>query len=112
MPQLRAGLPRYGPYHRRCSDEPRFIDIVVRTHELRGRRRRNIYAGAFPCVKAWNGPLPADTVGFEFYTEISPDPDTPPDWPQWSEGRPGVKIVEGGELVAIDVVVTNIFTLS
>ena len=111
MTQPRTGFPRYGPYHRRCSDDPDLIDVVLKTGELRGRRRRNIYAGAFPYVKAWNGPLPADTTGFEFYTDVAPDPDTPLEWPQWSEGRPGVKIIESGEVVAIDIVVTNIYRL-
>lgn len=74
MADVRSKLPRYGPYHRRCSDDPAFIDLVVSTRELRGRRRRNVYAGAFPCVK-----------------DVAPDPETPPVWPQWSDGRPGVR---------------------
>jgi hypothetical protein len=61
----------------------------------------------FPAVKAWAGPLPDGFVGYEFYTEVEPDADRSPDWPQWSEGRPGVRVLERGELVAISVIVTK-----
>ena len=60
----------------------------------------------FPCVKAWDGPLPGDAVGIEFYTDVEPDASSPPGWPEWTEGRAGVITLERGELVAIDVVVT------
>jgi hypothetical protein len=53
-------------------------------------------------VKAWNGPLPPEVIGYEFYTRVQPDPDGAPDWPEWSKGRPGVRIVEE-DVVAIDV---------
>jgi putative IMPACT (imprinted ancient) family translation regulator len=46
-------------------------------------------------------------VGYEFFTDIEPDPGSAPDWPQWTEGRPGVKVIEQNELVAIAVVVTK-----
>jgi hypothetical protein len=58
-------------------------------------------------VKAWNGPLPDGVVGFEFYTNVEPDPGRVPEWPQWSEGRPNVIVLEKGELVAISVIVTK-----
>lgn len=60
----------------------------------------------FPCVKAWDGPLPDGVVGIEFYTDVEPDRSSPPGWPEWSVGRAGVVILEEGELVAIEVVVT------
>jgi hypothetical protein len=59
-----------------------------------------------PAVKAWDGPLPLDAVGVEFYTNVEPDPWSIPGWPEWTEGRAGVIILEVGELVAIPVVVT------
>jgi hypothetical protein len=31
----------------------------------------------------------------------------PPDWPQWSEGGAGVRVLDQGELVAISVIVTK-----
>jgi len=57
-------------------------------------------------VKAWEGPLPFDAIGVEFYTEVAPDPWSTPEWPEWSEGQPGVIAIEPGELVAISVVIT------
>lgn len=72
-----------------------------------GAGRRYIYAGLFPAVKAWNGPLPEGIAGVEFYTNIPPDPDKVPSAPQWTQGHPGVIILEFGELVAIEVVVTK-----
>jgi hypothetical protein len=108
MSERRKDLARYGPYHRRCSGNPNEIRLVAESKELRGRARRNIYAGAIAAAKAWNGPLPAGVVGYEFYTEVAPDPDCAPDWPEWSEGRPGVRIIKRNELVAIDIVVTKL----
>jgi hypothetical protein len=60
-----------------------------------------------PAVKAWEGPLPDGVVGFEFYTDVEPDPNLRPGWPQWSEGRPGVRVLEERELVAISVIVSR-----
>lgn len=51
--------------------------------------------------------MPDDIVGFEFYTDVEPDRGGVPDWPQWSEGEPGVTVLEAGELVAISVIVTR-----
>jgi hypothetical protein len=47
-----------------------------------------------------------NAVGVEFYTDIEPDPWSVPGWPEWTEGRPGVVVLDKGELVAIPVVVT------
>ena len=58
-------------------------------------------------MKAWDGPLPEDIVGYEFFTNVAPDPGQAPGWPQWSEGRPGVIVLEPGELVAISVILTK-----
>ena len=80
---------------------------MSRSGQLWGRRRGNTYAGLRPAVKAWDGPLPADVIGIEFYTDAAPDPGQAPDWPQWSEGRPGVVVIERHELVAISVIVTK-----
>lgn len=74
--------------------------------EVWGRPRGNIYAGLFPAVKAWDGPLPEGIVGYEFYTDIEPDRGRPPDWPQWSEAT-SVRVLEEGQLVAISVIVTK-----
>jgi hypothetical protein len=99
---------RYGPYHRRTTaKERRENDKVVASGLLWGRRRGNYYAALSPAVKAWEGPLPAGVPGFEFFTEVEPDPGCAPGWPQWSEGRPGVIVLERDELVAISVIVTK-----
>ena len=101
------GPARFGPFHRRTRSDPSENEKVVSSGEVWGRPRGNIYAGLFPAVKAWVGPLPEGFVGFEFYTDIEPDAGRSPDWPQWSEGRPGVRVIERGELVAIPVIVTK-----
>jgi hypothetical protein len=80
---------------------------IVASGEIWGRPRSNTYAGDFAAVKAWNGPLPDDTPGIEFYTDIEPDPWSVPDAPSWSEGRPGVVTLERKQLVAIKVHVTR-----
>lgn len=36
-----------------------------------GKATRNYFAGLFPRVKAWDGSLPPDIVGVEFYTDIA-----------------------------------------
>lgn len=74
---------------------------------LWGKRRGNYHAAIVPQVKAWDGPLPDGIDGFEFYTEVEPDPGCAPGWPQWSDGRPGVVVVEWDEVVAISVIVTK-----
>lgn len=98
---------RFGPYHRRTYVDPSENEKVSASGQLWGKRRGNTYAGLRPAVKAWNGPLPANVVGIEFYTNVAPDPGQVPDWPQWSEGRAGVVILEPHELVAISVIVTK-----
>jgi hypothetical protein len=80
---------------------------VSASGQVWGGRRRNVFAGARPAVKAWDGPLPEGITGYEFYTRVRPDPDQAPGWPQWSEGQPGVVVIEEHELVAISVIVTK-----
>ena len=92
---------RFGPFHRRTRLNPNENDKVAASGEVWGRPRGNIYAGVFPAVKAWDGPLPDGIVGYEFFTDVEPDSASSPGWPQWSGGRPGVRILEKNELVAI-----------
>jgi hypothetical protein len=98
---------RFGPFHRRTRIDPSENEKVSTSGTVWGRPRGHIYAGLFAAVKAWKGPLPEGIVGFEFYTDVEPDRDGVPDWPQWSEGEPGVTVLEPGELVAISVIVTK-----
>jgi hypothetical protein len=103
-----SGSPaRFGPFHRRTHVNPSENQKVAASGMVWGRPRGNMYAGLYPAVKAWLGPLPEGIVGFEFYTNVEPDPGRAPDWPQWSEGRPGVVSLERNELVAISVILTR-----
>jgi len=97
---------RFGPFHRRLyfSGEN---EKIAASGEIWGKPRSNIYAGDFPAVKAWDGPLPEGIAGTEFYTDIEPDRDGVPGSPSWTEGRPGVVTIERKQLVSIKVVVTR-----
>ena len=86
--------------------KPEENDLVSSSGQVWGRPRRNFFAGLVPAVKAWDGPLPENAVGVEFFTNVRPDPWSIPGWPHWTEGSPGVIVLEEGELVAIEVVVT------
>ncbi len=97
---------RFGPYHRRSFVRANENEGVCSTNQLWGRRRQNFFAGLIPVVKAWEGPLPEGVVGVEFYTDVAPDPGSAPGWPEWTQGRDGVIILEQDELVAIPVIVT------
>lgn len=44
-----------------------------------------------PSVDAWEGHLPDDKPGVEFYTDAIPTPGQPPGWARWLGGR-GVRI--------------------
>jgi len=99
-------LPRFGPYHRRSQLNPDENELICASGEIWGRPRGNFFAGTIPSVKAWDGPLPEGIVGVEFYTDVEPNPGSPPRWPEWSQGRPGVVVLERDELVAIKVLVT------
>jgi hypothetical protein len=101
-----SGPARFGPFHRRCEPRPEEVDQIARSGEIWGRARRNFFAGLIPAVKAWEGRLPSDAIGVEFFTDVEPDPSSIPGWPEWSEGRVGVVVLDAGELVAIPVVVT------
>lgn len=98
---------RYGPFHRRSEWWPEEIEKICSSSQIRGKPRGNFFAGLIPAVKAWDGELPDGIVGVEFFTEVEPDPDGVPGWPEWREGRPGVRVLERNELVAIDVIVTK-----
>ena len=102
----RSRPARFGPFHRRCRQNPAENEQISRSSQIFGRPRGNYFAGLFPCVKAWDGPLPEGIIGVEFYTDVEPDPASPPGWPEWSQDRPGVIILERNELVAIPIIVT------
>lgn len=97
---------RFGPFHRRSRHNPAENAQIAASNLVWGRPRGGYFAGVFPCVKAWDGPLPEGVIGVEFFTDVEPDRTSPPGWPEWTEGRDGVIVLEQGELVAIPVVVT------
>lgn len=97
---------KFGPFHRKCYD-PRENERISNSGQIRGRPRRNIYAGDFPAVKAFDGPLPPGFAGIEFYTDVEPDPWSVPGQPDWSEGRSGVITIERKEIVAIPVIIVR-----
>jgi hypothetical protein len=107
MSARRRRPARFGPFHRKSGWFPDEIEKICGSNEIRGKPRGNFFAGLVPAVKAWDGELPEGIVGVEFYTDIEPDPDGVPGSPEWSEGRPGVRVLERNELVAIDVIVTK-----
>jgi hypothetical protein len=78
--------------------------LVELTGKLAGRPPRNILQSMFPKVKAFVGNL-EDRTGIEFTTTVQPDEGCPPGQAYWSEGRPGVEILERNELVAIPVTI-------
>jgi hypothetical protein len=77
-------------------------DLVVSTGKLAGRPPRNISQSSFPKVKAFIGTL-GDQTGIEFITMVQPDEGCPPGQAYWSEGQPGVEVLERDLLVAIAV---------
>jgi len=97
---------RFGPYHRRSHHNPSENELIVASGVIWGKPRGNFFAGVVPCIKAWEGPLPEGIVGVEFFTDVEQDPWSVPKSPEWSQGRPGVLMLEKDELVAISVVVT------
>ena len=97
---------RYGPFHRRSHHNPTENGLIAASGQIWGKPRGGYFAGVIPCVKAWSGPLPPEIVGVEFDTDVEPDPWSPPNWPEWSQGREGVIVLDRNELVAITVIVT------
>jgi hypothetical protein len=85
---LPSSLPPYGPYHRFQSAVAN--RIVAETGFLGGRPARNIAAGLYPKVKAFDGTLPYGRTGIEFFTNVPPDSGHVPNCPVWSGPREGV----------------------
>lgn len=79
-------------------------ELVALTGKLAGRPPRNSSQSMFPKVKAFIGSLGGRT-GIEFTTNVEPDDGCPPGQAYWSEGRPGMEVLEWNELVAIPVTI-------
>lgn len=81
-------------------------ELVASSGKLAGRPPRNISQSMFPKVKAWIGHLD-DRPGIEFITDVRPDDGSPPGLALWSEGTPGVEVLDRNELVAIAVTIVK-----
>lgn len=83
----------WGPYFRTGSAQD---DATTRKQlasgEVWGRANRG---SDRPSVDAWDGHLPADRHGIEFYTDVPPSPGSPPQRARWLGPRHGV-LVSGG----------------
>ncbi len=80
---------------------------VASSGKLAGYAPRNIAQSIFPKVKAYIGHLEDDRTGIEFTTPVEPDAGCPPGIALWSEGTPGVEVLERNELVAIAVTIVR-----
>jgi hypothetical protein len=87
---------RFGPFHRLQSKV--WNDLMSRSGLIGGRVP---FGGRQPTVQAYEGSLPDDQPGIEFWTDVEPDPGGVPGQARWSLDRPGVLSREGGEVAAI-----------
>lgn len=92
-------------YYRYQSAEDN--EKVAASGKLAGYAPRNISQSMFPKVKAYIGHLESDRTGIEFTTTVEPDIGCPPGLALWSEGNPGVEMLERNELVAIPVTIVR-----
>lgn len=83
----------FGPFHRLLSQDHEEFDLVEKSAEVWGTVPRGIAQSNIRTVKAYNGPLPDGRVGFEFRTDIQPQPGGG-GISFWREGMPGVVIVD------------------
>lgn len=82
-------------YHRLQSPSQNLETSVYQAHseEIWGKAARG---SSLPSVKAYLGPLPANTAGIEFETDIAPHVGSVPQVPKWYLGRcPAVHSVPG-----------------
>jgi hypothetical protein len=93
----------FGPYHR-VGDSPEAIKSIEATGELVGNPARNYMTSPFPKVKAYEGSLPEGKRGFEFFTNVAPDPGHVPGQPVWMSPRPGVAERNGQAVIQCSVV--------
>ena len=86
--------------------------MVVESGELWGRAPRNCFKSDTPKAKAYRGRLPKDVTGFEFETEVGPDPGGVPESPTWShynkKKREGVMVQGDYAKIKVKVLKTQI----
>ena len=61
---------------------------------IEGYPKRNNSQSDIPKAKAYDGPLPEESEGIEFVTDVEPDEGCVPGQPCWSGPRPGVSVSE------------------
>lgn len=84
---------RFGPFHRTGTTQDDATTIAQRNiGELWGQANR--WADE-PSVDAYEGHLPEGKHGVEFWTDVEPDPGSPPGKARWLGPRPGVKVEDG-----------------
>ena len=83
----------YGPFHRLLSQDHEEFDLVEGSAEVWGSFPRGIAQSDIRTVKAYNGSLPDDRLGYEFRTDTQPEPGGG-GISFWREGMPGVAIVD------------------
>jgi len=93
-------------YHRKVGGRNQTLDTALRqihTREIWGGLSANNQA-AF-AVKALRGPLPSNTDGVEFETDVAPTPgcSTPAEIFWYNDGTPGVSLASDGNHAAIPV---------
>lgn len=88
------------------------VRLVVASGELWGRPPRNFNRSETPKAKAYRGRLPKDVWGFEFETDVVPDPGGVPDKPTWShynkKQRPGVVVEDDWAKIKVKVLKVQI----
>ena len=96
---------KYGPYHRVSSTSQTDEDAakIETSGELWGKPP---FGSGTPQPQAYDGPLPADKIGIEFWTDVAPHPGSPPGKVRWWPGDPGVVRVND-DYAKIAIVVTK-----
>jgi hypothetical protein len=95
----------WGPYYRTGSTQDEATTRKqLASGELWGRANRG---SDTPSVDAWDGPLPADRHGIEFYTDVPPSTGSPPHRARWLGPRQGVSISGGWAKIRVTITKTR-----
>ena len=97
----------FGPFHR-LGDSQEVIRKIRESGELWGAAPRNSFQSAIAKVKGYAGPLLDGAQGFEFETEVQPDPGHVPAKPTWSPGPDRPDVAFDGTYAKIKIIVLKI----
>lgn len=97
----------YGPFHR--LQWAALNELMEKSGMVGGKAARNIFGGGgTPAVKAFDGALPPNKTGIEFYTEVKPTSGVPGGVIWWYRGSPGVVLIDAdNEIVGIPIMITK-----